>query len=205
MIIVAISDTHQKHNRIQMPEGDIFLFAGDMSFFNNSRQHYVDFNNWLGTLPYKHKIIVAGNHDVLFQRDPNLARSLVTNCTYLQDEEIIVEGLKFYGSPWQKWYYDWAFNLPEKSKILKEKWDKIPNDTDVLITHSPPFQILDQDFKGESLGCELLQKRIFEIKPKLHVFGHIHGSGGKRTKIGKTIFANVSGKQPLIIDTEDFV
>jgi Icc-related predicted phosphoesterase len=191
MRIVAISDTHQKHRKIKIPDGDVFICAGDITEFNRSKQHYIDFNDWLGTLPHPYKLIIAGNHDELFQKNPEQARGYITNGTYLEDDEITIDGVKFYGSPWQKWFYDWAFNLPPGSNYLKEKWAAIPDDTDVLITHSPPFKILDTDISGESLGCELLTERIFEVQPKLHVFGHIHASCGRAGVIGNTLFFNV--------------
>jgi Icc-related predicted phosphoesterase len=185
--IIAISDTHQKHGKIKVPDGDVFIFAGDMTNFNRSRQHYISFNNWLGTLPHLYKLCIAGNHDELFQKQPEVARSLMTNCIYLEDSEVVIDGIKFYGSPWQNWYYDWAFNLPKNSKELKEKWAMIPKNTDVLITHSPPYQICDDD-----LGCELLTDRVFEVRPKLHIFGHIHQNGGQYKQYGNTLFYNVS-------------
>jgi Icc-related predicted phosphoesterase len=185
--IIAISDTHQKHGKIKVPDGDVFVFAGDMTNFNRSRQHYISFNNWLGTLPHLYKLCIAGNHDELFQKQPEVARSLMTNCIYLEDSEVVIDGVKFYGSPWQNWYYDWAFNLPKNSKELKEKWAMIPKNTDILITHSPPYQICDDD-----LGCELLTDRVFEVRPKLHIFGHIHQNGGQYKQYGNTLFYNVS-------------
>jgi len=198
MNIFAVSDTHQKHRKIKVPKCDVFVFAGDLSEFNRSTNHYIDFNDWLGEIDADEKLIIAGNHDELFQKNPEKARSYMTNCKYLEDDEIIINGVKFYGSPWQKWFYDWAFNLPAGSSWLKDKWDIIPNDVDVLITHTPPFQICDSDFMGENLGCELLVNRVFDIKPKLHVFGHIHASAGKYMRLGKTLFVNVSNNGCLI-------
>lgn len=191
MRIIAISDTHQKHRKIKIPDGDVFVFAGDMTNFNRSKQHYIDFNNWLGTLPHPNKLIIAGNHDELFQKNQAEARGYMTNCTYLEDDEIVIDGVKFYGTPWQKYFYGWAFNLPPGSNHLKEKWNAIPDDTDVLITHSPPFQIFDTEM-GKNLGCELLTNRVFEVQPKIHVFGHIHGSCGKAGLVGNTLFFNIS-------------
>jgi len=206
MRIVVISDTHQKHDQISVPDGDVFVFAGDMTDFNRSRQHYVKFNEWLGTLPHTHKFIICGNHDELFQRQPEVARGYMTNCTYLEDEEVMVGGIKFYGTPWQPWFYDWAFNLPRGSDYLAEKWAAIPDDTDVLITHCPPHQICDV-CRTENLGCEKLAKRVFEVQPKIHVFGHIHESGGQYGAIGNTLFFNVSNRrstnEAYIIDLEN--
>ena len=102
-----------------------------------------------------------------------------------------IDGVKFWGSPHQPWFYDWAFNHPRNGKALTHYWSLIPDDTDVLITHGPPYGILDLPFgKGEPAGCELLLKRVQEVKPRVHVFGHIHGSYGKK-QIGRTLFVNV--------------
>lgn len=207
MRIVAIADTHQKHDQINIPNGDVFVFAGDMTAFNRSRQHYVKFNEWMGSLPHEHKLVISGNHDELFQKQPEEARDYMTNCTYLEDDEVIIDGVKFYGTPWQPWFYDWAFNLPRGSDYLDEKWAAIPDDTDVLITHCPPFQICDVDTKGQNLGCEKLAKRVFEVQPRIHVFGHIHGSCGKYGFLGNTLFFNVSNDLFMnigyVIDLED--
>jgi len=176
MRIICVSDTHTKHNQIpHMPRGNALVFAGDLSSVGCLKS-IIDFNTWLGKQDYKYKIVVAGNHDIAFQKDYYLAKSLLTNAIYLQDEDVILDGIKFYGSPWQPWFYDWAFNLP-RGQQLKEKWNKIPEDTNVLITHSPPFGILDQCKDKTKVGCHDLRNRIKELKDlKLHVFGHIHNS-----------------------------
>lgn len=88
-----------------------------------------------------------------------------------------LEGIKFYGSPWQPWFFDWAFNLQRGAEI-RAKWDLIPLDTDVLITHGPAFGILDKTTRGARVGCEELLKVIEQVKPQLHVFGHIHEAYG---------------------------
>ena len=210
MRIVSISDSHNNHRDINIPDGDVFICAGDITNFNRSRKHYIDFNEWLGTLPHSKKIIIAGNHDELFQRQPEVARGLMTNCIYLEDSEVIIDGVKFYGSPWQKWFYDWAFNFPPRSIVAaKMKWAEIPDDTDVLITHSPPHQICDVNTMGENIGCEMLAERVFEVQPKIHVFGHIHESAGRYGTIGNTLFFNVCNDRDknmgYIIDLEDNV
>ncbi len=109
--IVAISDTHSRHNQfVDLPEGDILIHAGDATV-QGKFDEVVEFNRWLGTLPYKHKIFVAGNHDFLFEKSPEMARALMSNAYYLQDSFVVLEGLKIYGSPWQPRFHDWAFNL----------------------------------------------------------------------------------------------
>jgi Icc-related predicted phosphoesterase len=191
MRIAAISDTHNKHRKINIPECDVFLHAGDISDFNRSKNHYIDFNDWVGSIQARHKVIIAGNHDELFQKHPEEAKSIMTNCTYLEDDWVVIDGFKIYGSPWQKWFYNWAFNL-QTNEELRKMWDKIPDDTDILITHSPPYQICDWNFNGKSLGCKELFNKVFKVKPKLHIFGHIHGAYGKYAKFGSVLFYNVT-------------
>lgn len=190
--IVCISDTHTLHRRIKIPDGDILICAGDITD-RGELTTVVDFNNWLGELPHKYKIIIAGNHDLTFER--NYPTHLFTNAIYLQDEEYITyNDLKIYGSPWQPRFYNWAFNL-DRGAPIKEKWDRIPSDTDILITHGPPMGILDstiyQGVQNENIGCQDLLNRINQLKLKLHVFGHIHYSYGISHHHGTT-FVNAS-------------
>ena len=101
----------------------------------------------------------------------------MTGCTYLEDSEATIGGLRFYGSPWQPWFFDWAFNL-ERGAPLAEKWALVPDDTDVLLTHGPPSGVLDTTSRGERVGCEELAAALRRVRPRLHVFGHIHESYG---------------------------
>lgn len=203
--VIAISDTHTKHNKLNIPEGDILIHAGDFS----SKGHIDDlikFNTWLGTLPHQHKIIIAGNHDFCFQNQPEVSKELLTNGKYLQDQLIELLGLKIYGSPWQPWFFDWAFNL-KRGQEIKAKWDLIPKNTDILITHGPPMGILDKTARGKLVGCEELLKTVMEINPKYHIFGHIHEDYGI-LKMDKTTFINASNcnlayqaiNKPIVID-----
>lgn len=186
--IVAISDTHSRHQNFDpLPDGDILIHAGDATVKGNFGE-VVEFNRWLGTLPHKHKIFVAGNHDFIFEKSPDIARGLITNATYLQDSFVIIEGLKIYGSPWQPRFYDWAFNL-DRGRDIARKWAMIPEDTDVLVTHGPPHGILDMvsdrwTGTAEAVGCEELLPVVQRIKPRLHIFGHIHASYGQLVQDG---------------------
>ncbi len=139
-------------------------------------------NSWLGALPHKHKVIISGNHDFGFQTNP-FAKTWITNATYLYDSEITVEGVRIYGSPWQPWFYDWAFNL-ERGPEISKVWQKIPSGIDILMTHGPPMGILDQVAYGGHVGCEELAKELHRIKPKIHVFGHIHEGYGELKQNG---------------------
>lgn len=175
--IVAISDTHMRHRDLEVPEGDILIHAGDFTR-KGKLEDVIDFNDWLGKLPHPNKIVIAGNHDFCFQSQHDESKKNLSNAIYLQDQSIELLGLKIYGSPWQPWFFDWAFNL-KRGQEIKAKWDLIPKGTDILITHGPPMGILDKTSKGKSVGCEELNRRILEIKPKLHIFGHIHEAYGE--------------------------
>jgi len=174
--IVCISDTHQFHRRVEVPDGDVLIHAGDFS--NHGQPNAIrDFNSWMAALPHKHKIVIAGNHDFLFQNHPDQARLILSDVTYLEDSGIEIEGVKFWGSPWSAEFGDWAFMGNEAR--LAEQWAKIPNDTQVLITHGPPLDIMDLVQRGERVGSKSLSSRLTELKDlKLHVFGHIHESYG---------------------------
>lgn len=188
--IVCLSDTHNCNEQIRVPDGDILIHAGDATI-QGTIDEIVLFNEWFARLPHRHKIFVAGNHDWLFETDNRLARKLLDDkIIYLQDSSAEIEGLKIYGSPWQPWFFDWAFNLP-RGERLAEKWRLIPDDTEILITHGPPFGILDFPPDETSVGCEMLRLRVEEIRPKLHIFGHIHHSYGTEENFG-TKFINAS-------------
>ena len=189
MKFTVISDTHNKHSSLKLDGGDVLLHCGDFSGKGLEKQ-IADFNSWLGLQDFKYKIVIAGNHDFLFEKEPEKAQSLLTNAIYLEDSFTVINGIKIYGSPWQPWFYDWAFNL-HRGKALEEKWDLIPNDTDILLTHGPPYGIKDLTSRTENVGCEDLLKRINQIKPKVHCFGHIHEDSGIWEENG-TKFINAS-------------
>lgn len=201
MKIILISDTHNKHNEITddllhiLTPDTIIIHAGD---FTGTGQPYEvsSFFSWLEMLSNKCKyiIFIAGNHELTFEvKHPwvlDFLKNLPSNVFYLEDSEIILDNIKFYGSPWQPEFFNWSFNLPRGQK-LAEKWSLIPPDTDILITHGPPFGILDDTITGLRVGCEELYLKVFEIKPKLHVFGHIHYGHGMKD-IDGVIFINAS-------------
>lgn len=194
MRIVCISDTHGHHRKIksEIPEGDVLVVAGDIT---NTGELYQlkDFNLWLSELPHTHKVVIAGNHDFSFEdHRKEEAKSLLTNCIYLEDSEVIIDGVKFYGSPVQPWFHDWAFNK-RRGEQIKKYWDAIPDDTEVLITHGPVYKIHDKVIPfGEEVGCVDLLNRIKELKNlQLHVCGHIHCANGIK-KVGKKTFINAS-------------
>jgi Icc-related predicted phosphoesterase len=186
--ITFISDTHTKHDKLNgfLDGGDMLIHAGDLTGrgyiteIENFMKWYDKINN------YDTKIFIAGNHDFGFQDDNQKLRGLLTGyktIDYLEDELMMVgedyeNMIKIWGTPWQPEFHNWAFNLPRGEK-LKEKWDMIPMNTDMLITHGPPLGKLDYvRYPNENVGCEELMKRVEEVKPKIHVFGHIHEGYG---------------------------
>lgn len=195
MRVVIISDTHNRHGEIELPKGDVLVHCGDATgrgTFDEVRR----FADWLEAQPFQYKVMIAGNHDFLFQKDPNLAKSLLAfrGIHYLMDDCATIEGVLFYGSPWQPWFYDWAFNLERGPEIAK-KWAKIPDETEFLITHGPPKSILDQTRTGERVGCDDLWRRVLKVRPAVHAFGHIHEAYGVERlipDITSTIFVNAS-------------
>lgn len=206
MKIWHISDTHGYHNLLtDIPEVDIVIHSGDCS---NPRDPYrnepevIDFIHWYKSLPIKHKIYVAGNHDTSIEakliRPSNFEDY---NITYLENEMIEIEGIKILGSPYTPRFGDWAF-MKDRAKLDRIWRRSINEDVDVIITHGPPKGILDLAFDRnrnlERCGDKSLLNRIKEVKPKLHLFGHIHNNGeienaGTRKINGlDTIFSNGS-------------
>ncbi len=199
MKITFISDTHNKHSQVtsSLPGGDLLIHAGDMSSMGrrNEVQQFLEWFNGLDN--YTHKIFIAGNHDWGFQDDPKMCQEqleLYNKVTYLQDNlEVIGEdyetAVKVYGSPWQPEFYNWAFNLPRMGWELEVKWNDIPMNTDILVTHGPALGQLDTVVgQGVPLGCELLAERIKVVKPKIHVCGHIHTGYGYKFVDGTHYF-----------------
>jgi Icc-related predicted phosphoesterase len=205
--IVILSDTHLKHD-FDVPDGDVLVHCGDFTMEGDGRQ-IARFDAWIAALPHRWKIVVAGNHEFGFEAAPEVAQRLLQTPIYLQDSAIVVEGVKFYGSPWQPWFHEHAFNFPPGERgreRAEETWAKIPDDTDVLITHGPPRGILDK-VGSRHCGCEYLLEAVERVKPKLHAFGHIHIAYGTLRR-GETLFVNaaiVDGRyqpvnRPVVVD-----
>jgi len=173
--IVLLSDTHELFREVDVPDGDILLCAGDWTMQSRSLRSIVDFNKWLGELPHRHKIGVPGNHETYLQTDP-ANRSLVTNAILLINEGVEIEGLRIWGSPVTPVGPAFAMGSAEERRRL---YTTIPAETEVLITHGPPYGILDSspDFRIHG-GDRELYDAVRRVKPLLHVFGHIHGGHG---------------------------
>lgn len=184
--IVCVSDTHDRHEKVTVPDGDALVHAGDFSM-NGRPPEIRRFNDWLGALPHRHKIVIAGNHDWFFDLEP---RSALTAATYLEDAEATVAGLRIWGSPWQPEFAGMAFHLP-RGPALAAKWALVPDGIDVLDTHTPPRGTGDRTESGREVGCADLRDALLRIRPRLHVFGHGHEARG-RWRREDTTFVNAA-------------
>mmetsp|Transcript_20477 Transcript_20477/g.23202 ORF Transcript_20477/g.23202 Transcript_20477/m.23202 type:complete len:268 (+) Transcript_20477:49-852(+) len=209
--IVVISDTHAQATKLDIPEGDILIHAGDFTNRGTSKE-VKGFKKFLTSCSHPQKIVIAGNHDRCFEPEyyqashkdaPNpesftiekalQTKSLIeSSCTYLEDSSVELYGYKFYGTPWVPYIWG-AFNLKTEGQ-LAEKWEKIPADCDILITHGPPHGIGDQTTRGMSVGSRSLAKKLLfegENNIKYHIFGHIHESRGIY-QVGEKTFINAA-------------
>ena len=196
MKITFFSDTHTEHNMVIIPNTDILVFTGDCSG-RGSRQDTIDFLNWFSKQPSKHKVMIAGNHDFFFEvQRQEVINIMPDNIHYLEDSSITIEGIKFYGSPVTPYFHNWAFNKyrnttksgeysPDLYKGIKEHWDEIPNDTDIMLSHGPSADALDllcEKFRKPNehpnVGCMDLSIALKRVKPKILAFGHIHETYG---------------------------
>lgn len=171
MTILQISDTHNRHQELtNLPKADVLVHCGDFTQ-RGTEQEVLDFLNWFIELPYNHKVFVTGNHDLCLW-DAETIEDLPENLHFLQDRSCVIEGVKFYGL---------AFN---------HSVDDIPYDVDVLVTHEPPTMILDES-SGTHWGNMPLRRKVLEVKPQYHLFGHAHDSSGTMTESG-IVFSNGS-------------
>lgn len=223
--IVATSDVHGMLHEIEdFPDGDVLVLAGDVltNFYSvaakwsdaeRQLQALDELATWVtDQMPHRKVVLVAGNHDHVFQLEAKKARKVLADypkIVYLEDAGAEVCGLRFWGSPWQPEFHGWSFNLPRDGDQIKKAWAKIPSGLDVLVTHGPPFQILDSspEVGCHEVGDRLLLERVRAVKPRHHVFGHIHGAYGRKV-IGETEFLNVAAcdesympvQRPMVFD-----
>jgi Icc-related predicted phosphoesterase len=186
MKIMFISDTHGRHNEItslygELPYVDMIIHSGDCTRYGEYEETDL-FLLWYSQQNAKHKVLIAGNHDFVFQNKQRTKQLLELNhtITYLEDEYINIDGIGIYGSPWSPIYGMWAF-MKHRNTEMDEVWRKVPTDgsVDILVTHTPRYGRHDISVRGNyHVGCEMLANRINDIQPKVHVCGHIHECGG---------------------------
>jgi Icc-related predicted phosphoesterase len=222
MKIVIISDTHTRHLRIceEIPEGDVLIHCGDICN-NGTDNEYFDFIEWFKSLPHKKKIFIAGNHDwALMNKSAAVEQSLAdlrtsgTGTYYLQDSSLTIktgtEDVNFYGSPWTPEFCGWAFM--KSTDDMAEVWNKVPQDTHILISHGPPLTDNSMDYVPdtcEHVGCEH-QAKLIKTLPNLKVncFGHIHEGYGMTRSPENIILINAStctldytpSNKPIVIE-----
>jgi Icc-related predicted phosphoesterase len=208
---VCISDTHNRHRELRpLPPGDVLIHSGDFTNFGKEDE-VREFYEWFSEQSFKYKILIAGNHEITFDLDFDRQeardrfhdgqwldfkkiKEIITNdasIIYLENEAVEIEGIKIWGSPHQPAFWGWAFNIPRGvgCRLMAEK---IPTDTDILITHGPPARQRDLTEYGTRVGCEDTLRVIENrVKPIVHVFGHIHNSWGVSHN-EKTHFVNAS-------------
>lgn len=193
MKIVCISDTHGLHARLPIPDSDVLIHAGD---FTERGEPYetASFLRWFAGQPHRHKVLIAGNHEFYCEENPHdFAKqvALYPDVHYLCDSAVTLDLVKFWGSPFTPRFFDWAFNC-DRGLAIQKHWDLIPHDTDVLITHGPPFGSGDTNLQGSHEGCKNLRSTVSRLPQlRLHVCGHIHLGHG-RYKIGKHQLVNAS-------------
>lgn len=189
MKICAVSDLHGHFPNI--PDCDLLLLGGDYCPYTKDQFWWFrdSFGPWLESLSSRMQVVgVAGNHDLIFEKKDAVIPKM--QWIYLQDSGCEFKGYKIWGSPHQNRYFDWAFNADEPE--LMQYWNMIPNDTDILLLHGPPFGYGDFSPHGsERTGSPSLTERIMEIQPKLVIAGHIH-SGYGSYMIGQTQFYNAA-------------
>lgn len=187
---ILLSDTHGQYDLLRnIPDGDVLIHCGDATRYG-SRDELHEFAEIYGALPHKIKILIAGNHDGCFEKHPVEARNIVDNLNiiYLEDEGFKYDGIKYWGMPWTPVFNDWHFMATEYEMV--EKVNQIPMAVDVLITHGPPKYVRDLS-RGEFCGSVVLNRAVYDLSPKLHVFGHIHEGYGT-IELDDTQFVNCS-------------
>lgn len=208
MKIVAFSDTHGKHELLTVPAGDAVIFAGDCCM-HGTFQEAMHFLEWFAALPHPIKIMIAGNHDWYLQDNHELWMNECDNrqIDYLVDaanlnvikKDSRFESLMTFGSPYTPQFGWWAF-MRERGEEIARHWSVIPTDLDVLITHGPPYGVLDAveeygmgaEYKHINVGCEELRGAVEAKQPRVHIFGHIHGQYGAEVWSNGQRFYNVS-------------
>jgi Icc-related predicted phosphoesterase len=188
LIIVLISDTHALHRVVDVPPGDLLIHAGDLTMNSLSAEKLIDFNDWLGELPHAYRVVIPGNHDFVVEELSK--RQLITNATLLINDGIEILGLNIWGSPATPLFGE-AFGVPSDLDRAK-LYSRIPADTDILVTHGPPFGILDQSPDSDyHAGCHQLLATVRRVKPMIHVFGHVHAAYGTFST-PETLFLNAA-------------
>lgn len=186
---------HGDYHDLVLPGGDVLVIAGDIDIWY--QEHLENFCKWVISQKYSACIVVAGNHDKVLYEDGFHARNVFRKykINYLENEGCNLGGINFYGSPISPTFGSWYF-MADRGAAIQRYWNEIPQNTNILITHTPPYGILDgiPNFltsKIENIGCFDLLKTISIINPRIHIFGHAHAGYGQKEQQG-TIFINAA-------------
>lgn len=222
MKLVFLSDVHNRIARMRIPAGDVLVITGDLTMQGTTKE-LIKFNADIGMIRkqggYKEVVVIAGNHDMVAEEDYYMTKSLLGNAIYLEDEPLELYGYKWYGSPWTPYCGEWAFQFHNQDMAMR-CWSKIPEDTEILLTHTPPHGTLDTEPHGfrlpsdegwPNLGDRILRDRLSKLKKlKVHAFGHIHGGHGRQVKNGITFINGASLERdyttvqtPEVVELED--
>lgn len=199
MRVVAVSDTHGRHDRVRVPECDLLVHAGDLTR-RGSRDETLEVLDWLADQPATHTVFVAGNHDLWAEEEPEVlhSESEQRGLHYLCDSGCTLLGLQIWGSPITPTFKRMAYNRDRGTQI-QAHWNQIPPNLDLLITHGPPRGVRDRMFLGMAVGCDDLLAQVLRSPPRLHLFGHIHEAYGEAQLPGvHTRFVNVACRRLLV-------
>ena len=219
MRLVAFADTHQFHEELVLPPADVAICAGDIGR-GGDREEIESFLTWFALQPHRHKILVPGNHDGCLESPASFAdlQRRFPAVQIVVDAAVEIEGLRLWGSPWTPRFHSWFF-MRARGADLAERWAQIPDDVDVLITHGPPKGILDDvrrsrfrvsdktpDLADDErfAGCADLRARVRVVRPKVHLFGHIHCQQGVVVDDGVTFINCTTNECELPVMVIDF-
>ena len=200
--IVCVADTHSNQLKYDIPECDIFIAAGDLINHQEGETEMKLFSTWVEQIKCKNKIIVGGNHDKYLEKNKSKIKEIFPNAHYLEYNSLQIKepNISIYGAPCtirrNIFYFGNAFSI--SGDQMKREWEKIPKNIDILVTHVPPYDILDTTYNKKHVGSKLLRNEICNrIQPKIHIFGHNHDSEnyyalGKFKNGNKCLFINAS-------------
>lgn len=202
--VALISDTHGRHERLALPEADLLVHGGDVTW-HGKQAELVRFLDWFASRrEAPAKVFIAGNHDFCCEEDPGAVRRLAAErgVVYLDDDAASVAGLRLWGSPVTPFFRDMAFNR-SRGEGIRAHWAKVPAGLDVLVTHTPPAGLGDRTWFGMRVGCADLLARVREVRPRVHVYGHIHEGRGEYALEGvPTRFVNASSTPTIPVWTK---
>lgn len=188
--VTVISDTHDRHDEIDLPAGDLLIHCGDMFNISYRDAEQIEaMDAWFGRQKFARILCTGGNHDTALQAFAAHRREPFRNAHFVVDKVVTFRGLKIYGAPWVPALRTHAFYRDDAG--LAAAWASVPSGLDILFTHTPPSGILDTSSRGRSLGCEALAAELPRIAPRVHCFGHVHASAGRR-QVGETMFINAA-------------